>query len=94
MITSSGVQSKKEIIRSSYTQSAPEISSYWHSHTSCGSLTHSLEKNARVRLDRFFVWSLELCDGSLLCWSVPYVAEACSSEVCTHFSVHVSAMSV
>lgn len=92
VITSSGVHSKTEIIRGSYTHTAPEVSSYWHSHTSCGSPSRSLEKNGSEHLDRFFVWSLELCDGSLLCWSVPYVAESNASQV-NHISHFVSVCS-
>jgi hypothetical protein len=90
VIASSGVHSKREILRGSYAQTAPEVSSYWQSHTSCGSPSRSLKRNSSEYLDRFFVWSLELCDGSLLCWSVPYVAESYSSKVSTHFSLSVS----
>jgi hypothetical protein len=74
LISSVGVHDRKEIIAgagSSFTaRPSSEVSSYWHSHTI--PFDPSLTKETK-RVESFFVWSIELCDGTMICWSVPYV---------------------
>lgn len=65
LISSDGVDDRKNIV-----SVFSEVSSYWHSHTIPA---NPLLKDKNKRLESFFVWSVELCNGSLICWSVPYI---------------------
>ena len=73
-ITTDGVDGRKEIIAGACSvftsRPSSEVSSFWHSHTIPFDPSVKCDKN---RVESFFVWSIELCDGNLLCWSVPYV---------------------
>lgn len=82
LITGEGVHDRKEIISGAgdafTARPSSEVSSYWHSHTIPFDPS---PKNENKRLESFFVWSFELCDGSMICWSVPYIGGS-HSKVC------------
>lgn len=79
LISTEGVCDRKDIVTGSgselFARRSPEVSTYWHSHT-----IPAMNKSKRV--ESFFVWSIELCDGALMCWSVPYIG-ATPLKVCS-----------
>lgn len=74
LISTAGIDNRKEVVSPSkdafLSKSTSEVSSYWHSHTIPFNPL-LMDKNKPV--ESFFVWSIELCDGTLVCWSVPYI---------------------
>lgn len=74
LISTDGISDRKGIVSASgsafLSKTASEVSSYWHS---LAIPFDPSRKDKEKRVESFFVWSIELCNGSLISWSVPYI---------------------
>lgn len=74
LISTDGVSDRNKTISASgsalLSKAASEVSSYWHSHTIPFDPSR---KDNNKRIESFFAWSIELCGGTLISRSVPYI---------------------